>query len=84
MPGERRIVYILGAGASLGAGAYVTKQGGGRISIPTQTTFWDTFLRFCKDKKNRKAIERFLFSERRVGKGAKRRAHVVPEIHGDT
>jgi SIR2-like domain len=61
MPGERRIVYILGAGASFGAGAYATKQGGGRVAIPTQNTFWDTFLRFCAHDYNRKTIEKFLY-----------------------
>src|SRR5271155_23586 len=61
MSGERRIVFILGAGASFGAGAYVSKQGGGRVSIPTQSTFWDTFLRFCANAENRKLIEAFLF-----------------------
>jgi hypothetical protein len=61
MPGQRRIVYILGAGASFGAGAYTTKQGGGRISIPTQSTFWDTFLRFCQNNQHRKTIEEFLY-----------------------
>jgi hypothetical protein len=57
MPGQRRIVYVLGAGASFGAGAYATKQGGGRIPVPTQSTFWDTFLRFCKSRQHRKTIE---------------------------
>jgi len=61
MPGERRIVYILGAGASFGAGAYATKQGGGHVPIPTQSTFWDTFLRFCRSDEHRKTIEAFLY-----------------------
>jgi hypothetical protein len=51
----------LGAGASFGAGAYATKQGGGRIPIPTQSTFWETFLRFCDDDQHRKTIEAFLY-----------------------
>jgi len=61
MSGERRIVYVLGAGASYGAGAYAAKQGGGRIPIPTQTTFWETFLRFCRSSENRRRIEHFLY-----------------------
>jgi hypothetical protein len=61
MPGERRIVYVLGAGASYGAGAYAARQGGGRIPIPTQVTFWETFLRFCRSHENRRLIERFLY-----------------------
>ncbi len=55
------VVYFLGAGASLGAGAVASVQGGGRISIPTQSTFWETFLRFCASKENRRTIESFLF-----------------------
>lgn len=55
------VVYFLGAGASLGAGAAAPVQGGGRISIPTQSTFWETFLRFCSSKDNRRTIESFLF-----------------------
>lgn len=58
---QRRIVYFLGAGASLGAGATATIQGGGVTPIPTQETFWETFLRFCQSKNNRKDIESFLF-----------------------
>ena len=61
MSGERRIVYFLGAGASFGAGAYAPKQGGGRIPIPTQSTFWETFLRFCRSRRNKKDIEAFLY-----------------------
>ncbi len=61
MAGERRIVFFLGAGASFGAGAYARKQGGGRIPIPTQATFWETFLRFCKSANNRRVIEAFLY-----------------------
>lgn len=57
----RKILFILGAGASLGAGAFAQVQGTGRIPIPTQATFWPTFLRFCAKKINRKAIESFLF-----------------------
>jgi hypothetical protein len=57
---RRRIVFFLGAGASLGAGAVTTVQHGGKIKIPTQETFWDTFLRFCSPG-NRTIIEPFLF-----------------------
>ncbi len=57
----RKILYFLGAGASYGAGAYATVQGGGRLPVPTQRTFWSTFLRFCKSKKHRQEIEAFLF-----------------------
>lgn len=55
------VVYFLGAGASLGAGATATVQGGRKLKIPTQNTFWETFLRFCKSPSNRKLIESFLF-----------------------
>jgi hypothetical protein len=55
------IVYFLGAGASLGAGATAPVQGGGKKAIPTQTTFWETFLRFCSSKSNKRTIESFLF-----------------------
>jgi hypothetical protein len=58
---NRRIVYFLGAGASYGAGAYAEVQGGGRLLIPTQTSFWHTFLRFSRSKDNRRTIESFLF-----------------------
>ena len=58
---RRKFVYVLGAGASFGAGASAAVQGGGRLPIPTQATFWETFLRFCAGKKNRKEIESFLF-----------------------
>lgn len=54
-------MFILGAGASVGAGAFAQVQGTGRIPIPTQATFWPTFLRFCKSKTNRRVIESFLF-----------------------
>jgi SIR2-like domain len=58
---QRRIVFFLGAGASYGAGATAPIQGGGELPIPTQETFWDTFLRFCRSSKNRDTIESFLF-----------------------
>lgn len=58
---SRKIVYFLGAGASFGAGAHATVQGGAQLPIPTQSTFWGTFLRFCADKKKKKSIESFLF-----------------------
>lgn len=57
----RKIVYFLGAGASYGAGATASVQGGGKVPIPTQATFWDTFLRFCSSQRNRELIESFLF-----------------------
>jgi hypothetical protein len=58
---KRRIVFFLGAGASLGAGSFTSVQGRGEIPIPTQDTFWETFFRFCKSAKNRADIEAFLF-----------------------
>jgi hypothetical protein len=54
-------VFFLGAGASYGAGAYASVQHGGHLRIPMQSTFWDTFLRFCRSTKNRRRIESFLF-----------------------
>jgi SIR2-like protein len=57
----RKILFVLGAGASVGAGAFAQVQGAGRIPIPTQTTFWPTFLRFSAGKANRRTIESFLF-----------------------
>lgn len=57
----RKIIYFLGAGASVGAGAYSVVQAGGRIEIPTQATFWETFLRFCSSLARRRTIESFLF-----------------------
>lgn len=61
MAQKRRIVYFLGAGASVAAGAYATVQHGGKIQAPTQSNFWSTFLRFCKWTENNKIIESFLF-----------------------
>ncbi|MBX3662632.1 MAG: SIR2 family protein [Burkholderiales bacterium] len=58
---QRKIVFFLGAGASVGAGAYALGQGGGRCNIPTQESFWDVFLRFCSSTNNRKDIQSFLF-----------------------
>jgi len=58
---QRKIVFFLGAGASYGAGAYASVQHGGHLAIPMQSTFWDTFLRFCRSKKSRRRIESFLF-----------------------
>ena len=52
--------FSLGAGASYAAGATATVQRGGKVAIPTQTTFWQTFLRFSADN-DRKIIESFLF-----------------------
>jgi len=57
----RKILFFLGAGASHGAGAYAQVEGGGQIPIPTQDTFWETFLRFCHKSKNRRKVESFLF-----------------------
>lgn len=79
--GERRVVFFLGAGASLGAGAYATTRGGARVPIPTQRTFWDTFLRFCASTQNRHLIEAFLYRyfldyhrvPARLGEAARRR-----------
>lgn len=61
MAEKKKFVYFIGAGASLGAGAFATVQAGGRVPIPTQTTFWSTFLRFCRSAQNRSLIESFLF-----------------------
>jgi len=61
MAKKRKVVYFLGAGASLGAGAYAKIQAGHLIPIPTQATFWSTFLRFCRHNTNRTLIESFLF-----------------------
>src|SRR5580700_2624132 len=58
---QRKIVFFLGAGASYGAGAYASVQHGSHLRIPMQLTFWDTFLRFSRSKKNRRRIESFLF-----------------------
>lgn len=58
---QRRIVYFLGAGASVAANAYATVQHGSRISVPTQSNFWSTFLRFSKHEENKRIIESFLF-----------------------
>lgn len=59
---QRKILFFLGAGASLGAGAYAVIQGGNMLPIPTQSSFWDVFLRFCESKSNRKTVESFLFT----------------------
>lgn len=61
MAKKKKFVYFLGAGASYGAGAYARVQAGAQIPIPTQATFWGTFLRFCKSSRRRKEIESFLF-----------------------
>lgn len=57
---SRRIVWVFGAGASRGAGSYVTVQKQGKIYIPTQNDFWQTVLRFASSS-DRKDIEAFLF-----------------------
>lgn len=54
-------MFFLGAGASAGAGAHAEVQGGGHLPIPTQASFWETFLRFSTNPKRRKVIEAFLF-----------------------
>jgi len=41
----RKIVYILGAGASRGAGAVAGVQAGGTVPIPLQSDFWDVLDR---------------------------------------
>jgi hypothetical protein len=61
MPTGRKILFFLGAGASYAAGAATRVQAGGRVPIPTQATFWDTFLRFCSSEERRDQIESFLF-----------------------
>jgi hypothetical protein len=59
---QRKFIFFLGAGASLGAGACAVIQGGNTLPIPTQSSFWDVFIRFCVSKNNRKTIESFLFT----------------------
>ena len=61
MTQKKKFVYFLGAGASYGAGASATVQAGGKVPIPTQATFWGTFLRFCHSAQRRSDIESFLF-----------------------
>lgn len=61
MAKTKKVVYFLGAGASYGAGASTSVQAGHRLPIPTQATFWSTFLRLCRSDKNRAQIESFLF-----------------------
>lgn len=61
MAAGRKIVFFLGAGASFGAGAVARIQGGATLAIPTQATFWDTFLRFSSGRKNKRDIESFLY-----------------------
>lgn len=60
-PSARRIVFFLGAGASVAVGAQAAVQGKGHVDCPTQSNFWSIFLRFCVSRKNRKTIELFLF-----------------------
>jgi len=57
---QRKFVFVLGAGASLGAGAVARVQAGGQVPIPTQASFWPTLLRFCGPTA-RSEIEHFLF-----------------------
>jgi hypothetical protein len=60
LPGQRKVLYFLGAGASRGAGASTGVQGGGRIPIPVQEDFWETLLRF-QEPRSVKIIQGFLF-----------------------
>ena len=58
----RKILFFLGAGASYTAGAYTPAPGHGKIQIPTQANFWDTFLRLCSNRERRRDdIQSFLF-----------------------
>ncbi len=61
MPVGRKVVFVLGAGASLGAGATASVQRGGSVKIPIQSSFWRVFLKFAKSPENHKVIESFLF-----------------------
>jgi hypothetical protein len=61
MTSGRKILYFLGAGASYGAGAATRVQGGGLVPIPTQSTFWETLLRFGESPRRHKVIESLLF-----------------------
>jgi len=64
MPGAiagRKVLFFLGAGASRGAGSTAPAQGGARVPSPTQSEFWDVFLRFCPTGSNRRLIQSFLF-----------------------
>lgn len=71
---KRKIVWVLGAGASRGVGAVTSVQHGGKIRIPMQIDFWDTLLRFATAR-NRKIIEAFLF---KYFKGYKK---TPPKVH---
>lgn len=71
---KRKIVWIFGAGASRGAGAFSAVQHGGKVSIPMQSDFWETTLRFSTWQ-DRKIIEGFLF---RYFKGYKK---TPPKVH---
>jgi hypothetical protein len=58
----RKILFFLGAGASYAAGAYTPAPGHGKIQIPTQANFWETFLRLCSNRERRRDnIQSFLF-----------------------
>ncbi len=57
----RKILYLIGAGASRAIGAHVSIQGGGRIGIPVQSEFWNVFLRLAGNTKARRRVESFLF-----------------------
>lgn len=57
----RKVVYFLGAGASLAAGAYFRGQGSARIPIPTAKDFWATFFRLARRPDRKKRVEAFLF-----------------------
>lgn len=58
---QRRVVFFLGAGASVAVGAYATVQAGGHLASPTQDAFWSTFLKLSRGANNRRVIESFLF-----------------------
>lgn len=60
MPQGRKVLYVIGAGASRALGAYVPAQGGSRLSIPTQAEFWEVVLRLAGSL-SRREIESFLF-----------------------
>ena len=61
MAAGRKVVYFLGAGASVAAGAYARLQGRGRLPIPTRKDFWAAFFRLTTKTKGRDRIESFLF-----------------------
>ncbi|WP_200885585.1 hypothetical protein [Burkholderia pseudomallei] len=80
MAQKKKVVYFLGAGASFGAGAKATVQAGHQLPIPTQATFWPTFLRFCKSQKNCARIESFYFA---TFSGMAKRPFALQQRSGD-